>query len=123
MDLAGAGDERGDEAGRGLAVEGAAALLEQRRLLVDRRIAVELEQLALDLRHGCRPRDAVELLREHQVVRVEVAQVVRRDRPELLEQLARQADLGRRARPVLGEQRGQHVLAADDGPRGSRSGG
>ena len=44
-----AGDERGDEAGRGLAVERAAALLEQRGLLGQRRVAVELEQLALDL--------------------------------------------------------------------------
>ncbi len=44
-----AADERRDETGRGLAVERAAALLEQRRLLVQRRVAVELEQVALDL--------------------------------------------------------------------------
>src|SRR5262249_56354860 len=44
-----AGVERPDQADRRLAVEGAAALLEQRRLLGQGRVAVELEQLALDL--------------------------------------------------------------------------
>ena len=39
-----------DEPRRRLAVEGAAALLEQRGLLGQRRVAVQLEQLALDLR-------------------------------------------------------------------------
>ena len=47
------------------------------------------------------------------VVRVEVAQVVGRDRAELVEQPARQLDLGRELVAVLGQQRGQHVLAVD----------
>ena len=57
-----AGDERRDEPERGLAVERAAALLEQRRLLDQLRVAVQLEQLALDLGDGLRARHAVELL-------------------------------------------------------------
>ena len=66
-------------ADRRLAVERAAALLEQRRLLRQRRVAVELEQLRA---RSPSPRAArgvpPELLREHAVVGVEVAQVVRR---------------------------------------------
>ena len=86
------------EAGRRLAVERAAALLEQRRLLGDLRIAVELEQLALDLGHRGRARRPAALLGEHLVVGVEVAEVVRRDRAELVEQPPRQPDVARRAR-------------------------
>ena len=49
--------QRGDDAGGGLAVERAAALLEQRGLLVQRRVAVHLEQLAARSRRP-RPRAA-----------------------------------------------------------------
>ena len=86
-------DERGDEPGRGLAVEGAAALLEQRRLLVQRRVAVELEQAALDLGDDLRPRDAVELPAQDRVVAVEVLEVRRGDDAELLEQVQGQSRL------------------------------
>ena len=63
--LAGRRRERRDEPGRRLAVEGAAALLQQRRLLVDLGIAVDLEQLLLDLGDGGRARHSVELLVQH----------------------------------------------------------
>ena len=93
-------DERGDEAGRRLAVERAAALLEQRRLLVQRRVAVQLEQLALDLRDDL-PRAASpsELLGEHLVVaRRSSAGSSDGIDAELVEQLPRQARPARRAR-------------------------
>ena len=55
LDIAGAVVERGDQLRRGLAVEGAAAAREQRRLLGERRIAVHLEQLVLDVDDLLRP--------------------------------------------------------------------
>ena len=113
VQLAGAGSERCHEARRRFAVERAAPLLQQRRLLVDFWIAVELEQLPLDLGHDGRARGSAELLGEHGVVRVEVAEVVGRNRPELLEQLPRQRHLGRELVAVLGEQRREHVGAGD----------
>ena len=45
------GQQAGHQRGRGLAVVGAAALLEQRRLVVERRIRVHRQQLALDVEH------------------------------------------------------------------------
>ncbi len=56
LDVAGVADQRADQLDRGLAVERAAALLEQRRLLGERRVAVEVEQPALDLHHRLRAR-------------------------------------------------------------------
>ena len=105
--------ERGDDAGRRLAVERAAALLEQRRLLVQRRVAVELQQLPLDLRHRGRARHALALLGQHLVVRVEVAQVVRGDRRRARRAAAAAAEpLGQRV-AVVGEQPPQHVGAVE----------
>ena len=111
--VTGVARERGDESGRGLAVEGAAALLQQRRLLVELGIAVELEQLALDLGHRDGARCAVALLVEHLVVTVEVAEVVRRDRTELVEHAPRQLDVGGDLVTVLGEQLRQDVLTVE----------
>ena len=106
-------DERGDEPGRGLAVERAAALLEQRRLLVQRRVAVELEQAALDLGDDLGPRDAAELLAEDRVVAVEVLEVRRGDDAELLEQVQRQSGLVRDRLAVRGHQLGEDVATVD----------
>ena len=53
LDVAGVPGQRGDELSGGLAVERAAALLEQRRLLAQRRIGVQVEELTLDLGHRC----------------------------------------------------------------------
>ena len=85
-----AADERSDEAGRGLAVERAATLLEQGGLLVQRRVAVELEQPALDLGDDLGARHSAELLCELRVVAVEVVEVGGGDDAELVEQLPRQ---------------------------------
>ena len=98
LGVAGVAREGGDELRGGLAVEGAAAALEQLRLGRQRRVAVELEQLALDLGDLGRARLADELRGEHLVVEVEVAEVVRRDHAEPLEQRAGQVDAARRAR-------------------------
>ena len=90
LHVAGAGRERRDQRRRGLAVEGTAALLEERRLLGDLGIAVDLEQPCLDLGDRCRARHTVALRREDGVVGVEVAEVGGRDRAELLEQAQRE---------------------------------
>ena len=88
---------------RGLAVERAAALLEQRRLLGQPRVAVELEQLALDLGDPGSARHAVELLGEDHVVGVEVAQVVARGSRRARRSSRRgQADVGGELVAVLG---------------------
>ena len=81
--------DRADEPDGGLAVVRAAALVEQGRLLGERRVAVHPEELALDLGHRRGARNAVALLGEHLVVRVEVVQVVLRDRPQLVEHAPR----------------------------------
>ena len=86
MHLARVRRDRADEADGGLAVERAAALLEERRLLDQVRVAIQLEQLALDLRDGRRAWHAFGLLGEHLVVGVVVVQVVRREHAELVEQ-------------------------------------
>ena len=100
--------ERRDEPDCCFAVERTAALFEQRRLLVQRRVAVQLEQLALDLGDDGRARRrAVELLREHLVVRVEVLEVVRRNDAELVEQPPRLADVGGQLVAVVGEESGR----------------
>jgi alpha-galactosidase/6-phospho-beta-glucosidase family protein len=56
MDVAAVAHQGGQQPDRRLAVEGPAALLEQRRLLCERRIAVHLQQPALDLCHRLGPR-------------------------------------------------------------------
>ena len=101
--------ERRDQAECGLAVERAAALHEEVGPLVDRGIAVDVEQALFDLLDDGRPRLALELLAQHGVVRVEVAEVVRRDRSELVEQPAWQLDLVGELVTVLGEQGREHV--------------
>ena len=106
-----AGNERGDEAERRLAVERAAPLLEQGRLLDEAGVAVELEQPALDLGDRLCARHAVELLGEHLVVGVEVTEVVGRHRTQLVEQAPRQLERRCDLVAVLQEQRRQHVTA------------
>ena len=113
LGVAGVARERGDELRRGLAVERAAAPLEQLRLGRQRRVAVELEQLALDLGDLGRARRADELRGEHLVVEVEVAEVVRRDRRRAVEQRARQVDVAGELVAVVGQQVGQHVVAVE----------
>ena len=68
MLLARVSRERADETDRGLAVEGAASLLEQRRLLDDLRVPIQLEKLTLDLRDRGGARHPVELLGQNPVV-------------------------------------------------------
>ena len=51
LDISGAGVQGGDQGGRGLAVEGPAAPLQQLGLGVQGRVAVQLQQPALDLGH------------------------------------------------------------------------
>ena len=102
LDVAVAARERCHQLRRCLAVERAAALLEQLRLRRQSGIAVELQQLALDLRDPGRARHAVALLGEHLVVEVEVTQVVRGDRAELVEHRARLGRLLRELVSVLG---------------------
>src|SRR6266542_6166368 len=93
MHVAVAGRKGPDETDGRLAVERTAALLEERRLLDEVRVAIQLEQSALDLRDGRRPRHSVELLGEHRIVLVEVVQIVRRQYAELVEQAAAEAHL------------------------------
>src|SRR5205085_2243382 len=88
--------------------------LEESRLLRQRRVAIHLQELVLDLHHLPRARDAVALLGEHLVVGVEVVQVVRPDDAELLAQPPRQLGPGRDLLAVLGEEIGQDVVAVDD---------
>ncbi len=102
-------DQRSHEARGGLAVEGAAALLEQRRLLVQRRVAIELEQASLDLGDDLRARRPFQLPGQDRVVAVEVLEVGRRDDAELLEQLPRQGGLLRDRVAVRGHQLREHV--------------
>src|SRR5207247_10578848 len=59
--LAGSAGERRRESDRSLAVERAAPLLEQGRLLGERRVAVHPEQLALDLHYLPRARQVMEI--------------------------------------------------------------
>ena len=99
VDRAVAGRQRGDEPGRRLAVERAAALLEQRRLL-GRAPGRGTSRAA---RARSRPprrarRRAVALLGEHLVVRVEVAQVVGRARRRARRAAGAAARAARRAR-------------------------
>ena len=85
---------------RGLAVEGAAALLEQRglgRRATGRRTCASNSRSISATVDRARRRSR-ELLGEHLVVGVEVAQVVRGDRAELVEQPPRQPAASRRAR-------------------------
>ena len=85
--------QRRDQAEGGLAVIGAAALHEQVGPLVDARVAVAVEQAALDLLHDRRSRLAVQLLAEYGVVRIEIAEVVGRDGAKLVQQPPRQLDV------------------------------
>ncbi len=74
-------------------------------------IAIELEQLALDVCDDLRTRHPSELLAEHFVVRVEVTEVVGGDGTELVEHLARQTDVACNLVAVLVEQHRQDVVA------------
>ena len=119
--LAAAGDERRHEPGGGLAVERAAALLEQRRLLGEAGVAIHVEQLALDLGHARRPRlSSVELLAEHLVVPVEVVQVVGRDGAQLVEHAPRAARMLGVGIAVLRHQLGEDVAAVPQDPADPR---
>ena len=113
VDCAVAGAQRLDEADRGFAVERTAPPLEERRRLGQVRIAVHLEQLALDLRDRLRPRHAVLLLGEHPVVCVEVVQVIGRDRADVLEDAPRQLGFRGDLVSVLGHELGQDVVAVE----------
>ena len=85
LGVAVSGRQRRNELRRGFAVIRASALLEQRGLRDECLVAIEVEQLSLDPGDRRRPRHARSLLVEHLVVEVEVAQVVRGDRAQLLE--------------------------------------
>src|SRR6266536_2712475 len=113
LHVAGAGVERGDELGGGLAVEGAAAPVQQRRLGVERRVAVQAQQLLLDRRDLLRPGRAAPLLREHLAGQVEVAQVVGGNGAEQADQPDGQVDLVRERLGVPLQQLRQAVDAVD----------
>ena len=98
LHVAAVGHQRGDQVDRGLGVVGAAALLEQRRLLVQRRVGVQVEQLPLDRGDLCGPGRGGLLLGDHGVVRVEVPQVVGRQDPEPAQEVQRQSGRRQRAR-------------------------
>ena len=113
VQLAGAGGERCHEARRRLAVEGAAPLLQQRRLLVDLRIAVDLEQVLARSRRR-RPRE--EFRRAARPGRRRARRSSGGSTTESLRDpraAAAAAPPRRPARRVLGEQRREHVLARD----------
>ena len=112
--------QRCDETRRRLAVERATALLELCRLLAERRIAVELQQLALELGDDGRARHAVELLGEHAVVLVEVVEVVGGNDAELLEEPPREADLCGELVGVLGKEIREDVVTVE--PHGADPG-
>ena len=109
------------EGGRGLAVEGAAALLEQRSF-GQRRIAILLEQLPLDLGHRRGARGVPALLREHLVVAIEVVKIGRGSDAELLDQGSRQLDPLGDVVAVLAEHPGARRRRRRE-RAGSRSGG
>ena len=123
LDIAAVGGERGDQRGRGLAVERAAALLEERRLLGDLRVAVDVEEPGFDLCHRGRAGHAFALLGEYGVVGVEVPQVRGRDRAELLEQPQRERGVLRERVPVALEQLGEDVALVDERRAAPTSGG
>jgi hypothetical protein len=101
------------EVDRGFGVVRAAALLQQFRLLLQRRVGVHLEQAFLDGRHLLGAGRRGELFGHHRVVFVEVAQVIGRYDTEAPQEGRRQTDAGREVLGVLGEQSGQDVLTAD----------
>ena len=88
-------DERRDQPERRLAVVRAPALHEEVGPLVDGRVAVEVEEISLDLLHDRGARLALQLLPQHGVVGIEVAEVVGRHGAELVEQPSRQLDFAR----------------------------
>src|SRR5262249_35880824 len=86
-----AGEQRRHESGGRLAVVRAAALLEQARLMVERRVGVHVQQRLLDAQHLGRT-VLSDALMMHLVVRaVEVAQVVARDRADGAHEFHRKA--------------------------------
>ncbi len=113
-----AGQQRRDQRSSGLAVVGAAALLEQLGLVVERGIAVHLEQGALDLEHLGRAMGSGQLFVDRFVGAVEVVQVVGGDGPHRPQQLGGLVDLvgqrGEFGRRV--EQLGQPVGAVHEHP-------
>src|SRR5581483_958975 len=72
-----------------------------------------LEQLPFDVCDDLRARNTVELLAQYDVVRVEVAEVVRRHRPELVEHAPRQADVSCDLVAELSEKLRQNVGSVD----------
>ena len=111
LDVAAPVVQRRDEVDRGLAVVRTSALAEQRRLLRERRIAVHLEQPALDVHHVPCPRMAVQLFPHDGVRQVVVAQVVGRDGAHRPNQVHRQPGVFRDPLGVVREQVGEHVAA------------
>ena len=79
------GVQRCDQRGGGIAVERTSPLFEQRRLRVERRVAVELQQARLDLHDLLGPWGLPRLLRrKHAIDIVVVVEVVAGDRTERL---------------------------------------
>jgi hypothetical protein len=90
-----------------------AAITQQRRRLDQHRVAVELEQRPLDLGHGLRSGRGHALFLDDLAFGVEVAQVVRRDRAELIKQPPRQPDLVRERVSIGVQDICQHVAAVE----------
>ena len=117
LHVAGAVVEGRDELRRGLAVERPAAMIEELGLLVERRVAVHLEETSLDVHDVTGAGVAVLLLSEHGPRHVVVAEVVGRDRAHPADQVGRHPQfLGELVR-ILVEQVRQSVDPIDaDGP-------
>jgi hypothetical protein len=91
LDIAATIVERRHELGRRLRVEGPAAVLEERWLGMEARIAVQVEELRLDLDDLVGPGVAVTLLGQDGIELVVVAQVIGRDRAEHADEVGRHA--------------------------------
>lgn len=108
---AAASQERRRQVHGGLRVERAATLAEQRRLLVERRVPVHLQEFLLHRGDLGGPRGLGAELPYDLVMRVEVPQVVGGDDAEAVHDRVRQTEVVGDGLAVLGEQPGQDVLA------------
>ncbi len=106
-------EESAEQVDRRLAVIGAAALHEQVWLVMKLRIAVQVEQVPLDIHDLLGSAARFEKFLHDKVVLVVVAQVVRGHGPEVVDDVPGQLDVGGDLVTVNTEQCGQDLLAVD----------